>query len=467
MIVRRFDNGTVVSMEKTPEGFLKGIARVTRTGVFTYRNADGTLRRELRHPDEVFSRASLDSMRMIPITNLHPMDKLVNADTAKALSIGMTGENVIPDGKFVLVPIAITTQDGVSAVEAGREELSLGYETELEEKSGNYDGEEFDFIQRGIMYNHLAIVDRGRAGVDVRLNMDAADAIEVPDEEVELDANGLPCLKKKDGGPGSGPQGGQSEKERVIAAREAAYQKFKKGALLGGGTSPRDPSPWGLAKAANERNQRENARLGIGKRNLKDSIDNDGINNQHSTRSDSMVKVRLDNGLEYDAAPEVVVAFAAIQTKLDDLSAENKSLLTNADKLRADADTAKETNAQLQSKLDAMPAAIDAAVKTRVSLVKVANDTLGAEMIAKLDGMTNSEIKKAIILSRFPSAKLDGVSEEYIQARFDSALEVKLDDSASAAQRETALPRNDGKGMTTAQARRDAMILAMKERSTK
>lgn len=449
MIVRRFDNGTVVSMEKTPEGFLKGIARVTRTGVFTYRNADGTLRRELRHPDEVFSRASLDSMRMIPITNLHPMDKLVSADTAKALSIGMTGENVIPDGKFVLVPIAITTQDGVSAVEAGREELSLGYETELEEKSGNYDGEEFDFIQRGIMYNHLAIVDRGRAGVDVRLNMDAADAIEVPEEEVELDANGLPCLKKKDGGPGSGPQGGGSK----------------------GGVNPSDKYGASYARqkvqSKNEKNQRENARLGLGKRNLKDSIDNDGTNNQHSTRSDSMVKVRLDNGLEYDAAPEVVVAFAAIQTKLDGLSADNKSLLTNADKLRADADTAKETNAQLQSKLDAMPAAIDAAVKTRVSLVKVANDTLGAETIVKLDGMTNSEIKKAIILSRFPSAKLDGVSEEYIQARFDSALEVKLDDSASAAQRETALPRNDGKGATTAQARRDAMILAMKERSTK
>jgi hypothetical protein len=436
-------------MEKTPEGFLKGIARVTRTGVFTYRNADGTLRRELRHPDEVFSRASLDSMRMIPITNLHPMDKLVSADTAKALSIGMTGENVIPDGKFVLVPIAITTQDGVSAVEAGREELSLGYETELEEKSGNYDGEEFDFIQRGIMYNHLAIVDRGRAGVDVRLNMDAADAIEVPEEEVELDANGLPCLKKKDGGPGSGPQGGGSK----------------------GGVNPSDKYGASYARqkvqSKNEKNQRENARLGLGKRNLKDSIDNDGTNNQHSTRSDSMVKVRLDNGLEYDAAPEVVVAFAAIQTKLDGLSADNKSLLTNADKLRADADTAKETNAQLQSKLDAMPAAIDAAVKTRVSLVKVANDTLGAETIVKLDGMTNSEIKKAIILSRFPSAKLDGVSEEYIQARFDSALEVKLDDSASAAQRETALPRNDGKGATTAQARRDAMILAMKERSTK
>jgi hypothetical protein len=449
MIVRRFDNGTVVSMEKTPEGFLKGIARVTRTGVFTYRNADGTLRRELRHPDEVFSRASLDSMRMIPITNLHPMDKLVSADTAKALSIGMTGENVIPDGKFVLVPIAITTQDGVSAVEAGREELSLGYETELEEKSGNYDGEEFDFIQRGIMYNHLAIVDRGRAGVDVRLNMDAADAIEVPEEEVELDANGLPYLKKKDGGPGSGPQGDGSK----------------------GGVDPSDKYGASYARqrvqSKNEKNQRENARLGLGKRNLKDSIDNDGTNNQHSTRSDSMVKVRLDNGLEYDAAPEVVVAFAAIQTKLDGLSADNKSLLTNADKLRADADTAKETNAQLQSKLDAMPAAIDAAVKTRVSLVKVANDTLGAETIAKLDGMTNSEIKKAIILSRFPSAKLDGVSEEYIQARFDSALEVKLDDSASAAQRETALPRNDGKGATTAQARRDAMILAMKERSTK
>ena len=466
MIVRRFDNGIVVSMEKTPEGFLKGIARVTRTGVFTYRNADGTLRRELRHPDEVFSRASLESMRMIPITNLHPAEKLVTADTAKQLSIGMTGENVIPDGKFVMVPIAITTRDGVIAIENGREELSLGYETELEETPGSYDGEEYDFVQRKIGYNHLAIVDRGRAGADVRLNMDEMDAVEVPkeeEEEEELGEDGLP-IKKKDGGPGSGPQGGSTK----------------------GAQDPRS-----LAQAMNTENQRRNAALGITKgsrhfpsasalaakaaqhsnrgytpRDKKDSVDG-STNNQHSTRSDSMVKVRLDNGLEYDAAPEVVVAFAALQTKLDGLSTENKTLLASADKLRADGDTAKETNVQLQKKIDAVPAAVETAVKARVSLVKVATDTLDAETVTKLDTLSNTEIKKAIILSRFPEAKLDNASADYIQARFDAAIEIKTDDSSAAAQRSAAIPRNDGKTTTSAEARRDEMIKNMKERSTK
>lgn len=446
MIVRRFDNGSMVSMEKTAEGFLKGIARVTRTGVFTYRNADGTLRRELRHPDEVFSRASLDSMKMIPITNLHPTDKLVNADTAKQLSIGMTGENVIPDGRFVMVPIAITTTDGVAAIEGGRQELSLGYETELEETPGTYDGEGYDFIQRKIGYNHLAIVDRGRAGADVRLNMDEMDAVEVPEEE--LGEDGLP-IKKKDGGPGSGPQGGSGKGGRDPSDKYGATYERQ------------------ATQAENQRIQKEHARLGIGRRNLKDSIDNDNTNNQHSTRSDSMVKVRLDNGLEYDAAPEVVVAFAALQTKLDGLSTENKTLLASADKLRADGDTAKETNVQLQKKIDAMPAEIDAAVKARVSLVKVATDTLDAETVTKLDTMSNAEIKKAIILFRFPEAKLDNASEEYLQARFDAAIEIKTDDSSAAAQRATALPRTDGKATETAESHRATMIKNLKERSTK
>lgn len=180
-----------------------------------------------------------------------------------------------------------------------------------------------------------------------------------------------------------------------------------------------------------------------------------------------MVKVRLDNGLEYDAAPEVVVAFAALQTKLDGLSTENKTLLASADKLRADGDTAKETNVQLQKKIDAVPAAVETAVKARVSLVKVATDTLDAETVTKLDTLSNTEIKKAIILSRFPEAKLDNASADYIQARFDAAIEIKTDDSSAAAQRSAAIPRNDGKTTTSAEARRDEMIKNMKERSTK
>lgn len=371
----RYDAAEFTRIQKTAEGFYTGVARVTRTGVFTYRNADGTLRRELRHPDEVFSLDSLNSLKMIPITNLHPADKLVTAETAKALSIGFTGETVVPDGKYVDIPIKITSADGIAAIETGRQELSCGYEVELDETPGSYDGAEYDVSQRGIKYNHIAIVDRGRAGVNVRLNMDEGDAVKIDDEDPE-----------------------------------------------------NNPQP----------------------------------SNQ---RSDRMIKINID-GLEYDAAPEVAkemarkdAAMAELQTKVDAANKESETL-------KAKCDTAEETAKQLQTKIDEMPAQLAAATAARVSLVKVATDALDEETIKKLDSMSDKDIKSAVILARFPEAKLDGVSDEYISARFDAAIELKVDNSAMASQRKAAsAPRADGAAASASpEAKRKAMMDEMQER---
>src|SRR4030042_1892481 len=69
-----------MSMTKTSEGFLKGVVKVTKIGVFQYRNADGSIRKELRHPNDVFSYNSLQSLKMIPITDLHPVEGYVTVD---------------------------------------------------------------------------------------------------------------------------------------------------------------------------------------------------------------------------------------------------------------------------------------------------------------------------------------------------------------------------------------------------
>jgi hypothetical protein len=191
--VTRHDTETdFLDVVRTPSGFLRGRTRVTRTGVYVYRNPDGTLRRELRHPEDVFNKDSLESLKMIPITNLHPTSNegLVTADTAQLLSIGFTGENISIDGKFVDVPIVITSADGVAAVDGGRRELSLGYTFEREEVPGTFDGEVYDYRQRNIVYNHLAIVNRGRAGAEVRLNMDGdVEVVDGIQENVNHDTN--------------------------------------------------------------------------------------------------------------------------------------------------------------------------------------------------------------------------------------------------------------------------------------
>ena len=59
-------------VKKTPEGFVKATVAVTSIGVFTYRNPDGTTRRELRLPEEVFKQDSMDTLALKPMTLLHP-----------------------------------------------------------------------------------------------------------------------------------------------------------------------------------------------------------------------------------------------------------------------------------------------------------------------------------------------------------------------------------------------------------
>src|SRR5690606_10908963 len=62
-----------------------------------------------------------------------------------------------------------------SPVDAGKKELSCGYEVTFDETPGvSPEGERYDAIQTSIKPNHLALVFRGRAG-NARLNLDAAD----------------------------------------------------------------------------------------------------------------------------------------------------------------------------------------------------------------------------------------------------------------------------------------------------
>lgn len=181
MSVTRFDRGSVKGdASLTEEGYIKAKAVVTRTGVFLYQNPDGTIRRELRHPDDVWENESIESMKLIPITNNHPQEKLVSAENSKRLKIGHTGETVIRDDPHVMANIVITDQDGVDAVRKfGRKELSLGYTVDLDETPGEYNGEHYDARQRNIRYNHLAIVDKARAGNEARIALDSQDAVEI------------------------------------------------------------------------------------------------------------------------------------------------------------------------------------------------------------------------------------------------------------------------------------------------
>ncbi len=174
--VLRFDTfGLPGKIKRTDEGFIEADPVVTRTGVFRYRMPDGSVRHELRLPEEVFDEDSLKSARMIPITNNHPK-AFVAPKNARELAVGYTGENARRDGDTVRVPIKITTDEGIEAIEGGRRQLSLGYRCHIERKDGELNGETYTHVQRRIRYNHLALCDTARAGAQATLRLDANDA---------------------------------------------------------------------------------------------------------------------------------------------------------------------------------------------------------------------------------------------------------------------------------------------------
>lgn len=167
--------------EKTAEGFLIARAPVTSIGVFSYRNPDGSERRELRLPEEVFAEESLASLKMKPLTLLHP-DEKVTPENVGELSVGSVGSDVTSDSYRVYVSLTATKKDAVDAVENGSaRSLSCGYDCDIEWTSGTWMGMKYDCIQRNIRYNHVALVPVPRAGDGNAIRMDSAGTPTLPD----------------------------------------------------------------------------------------------------------------------------------------------------------------------------------------------------------------------------------------------------------------------------------------------
>lgn len=197
----RFDTFTIDGkLNRTPEGFLRTDATATRAGVFRYRNLDGSERLELRADSEVFIEDSLNTLKMVPMTNDHPMVGRVTADNARSLQVGFTGENVRAEKPFVKVPVVVTDGKAVNDVEAGKVELSCGYFCDVVKEDGMYNGEKYTHKQTNIRYNHVAIVNKGRAGSDVKLKLDSFRTDSETDIAFRVDSEDefcTDCKKKK------------------------------------------------------------------------------------------------------------------------------------------------------------------------------------------------------------------------------------------------------------------------------
>lgn len=168
------DAVSVGEARRTRDGYLVADVRMARTGIYEYAGFElGDSSRDIvrvyRPAEEVFDQEAMGSFAHRPVTNDHPPQQ-VTADNWKTFAIGQIGGDVARDGEFVRVPMIVMDAAGISAFEDGKRELSAGYVCDLDWTPGTApDGSDYDAIQRNIRGNHLALVDRGRAGSACRI----------------------------------------------------------------------------------------------------------------------------------------------------------------------------------------------------------------------------------------------------------------------------------------------------------
>jgi hypothetical protein len=168
------DAVTVAGTRRTEDGYLIAEAKAVRTGIQLYLGdevgkPEMKVARVYRAAEEVFADASLQSFTHAPVTVNHPKDS-VTSDNWKALAVGEVSTAAKKDGEWVWLPLILKDATAISDVEGGKRELSAGYVCELDWTPGTTaDGQAYDAQQKNIKINHLALVDRARAGSQARI----------------------------------------------------------------------------------------------------------------------------------------------------------------------------------------------------------------------------------------------------------------------------------------------------------
>lgn len=190
-MVQRFDVGRLDRAKRTGAGGARVPASIARTGVQVYTDANGNTVREYRPADEVFSQASLDSLGAIPVTVGHP--GAVDASNWSKHARGHVSDAPASrrqDGPLEWLETSVVVSDAatLSRVSSGDlVEVSMGYTADVVlEKGVAPDGQHYDAVQRNIRFNHLALLEdgRARAGRGARLRLDSNG-----NQDMKLDSN--------------------------------------------------------------------------------------------------------------------------------------------------------------------------------------------------------------------------------------------------------------------------------------
>lgn len=190
MSAMRYDAGKIGRAKLAADGSLHCEARISRCGVFPYRDSKGGTRREYRPPSEVFHPDSIESFREVVLCDGHPSEP-IDATNATRFAKGNLVGTPRRDGRFLVADIVVRDQGLINKILGKhgkpKREISCGYECDSVLAPGvSPEGERYDLVQRGILGNHIALAECGRAGPDVRIlldRLDAADAVQEDEQD--------------------------------------------------------------------------------------------------------------------------------------------------------------------------------------------------------------------------------------------------------------------------------------------
>lgn len=162
---REIDNNGYVTIQRNP---------ISKAGVFPYSGKSlpggdpDKIYNVLRPAEELSSPETLKSFKMIPLINEHVMLGAGFATSPEEKGVhGSTGEDVTYEGDTLFAPLRIFSSSLKALIDSGKRALSCGYRCMYEKSSGVFNGQAYDYVQRNIRGNHIALVQEGRCGPDI------------------------------------------------------------------------------------------------------------------------------------------------------------------------------------------------------------------------------------------------------------------------------------------------------------
>lgn len=163
-------------------------------GVFQYKGAQlpggdpNKIYNVYRPLEELTSPETLESFKGLPIINEHEMlgDRYARSPEERGAH-GSILESLRVKGRDIVANLRIWSRTLRALIDAGKKGLSLGYNCKWEKSAGVFEGIAYDYIQRNIRGNHLALVTQGRNGTAVLDQHDVLDHFDLALDKMELD----------------------------------------------------------------------------------------------------------------------------------------------------------------------------------------------------------------------------------------------------------------------------------------